>query len=200
MAVTQDRFTDWSPVWSPDGRWLYFSSDRGGSMNLWRIPVGANGLPGGDAQPVTTGTQSMGWAAFSQDGRRLVAMAYDRTNDVAFYELARLQRGETDPLRRLKLQSSVWCALSPDAEWISCSTRGGHEDLVLLRSLIEKHYQYTGSPKGEWVLEHWTELLPKFVKVMPKEYKKVLQKPKEQPAIPAAIVALPAMATQDLHG
>jgi Tol biopolymer transport system component len=134
VAVTQDRFTDWSPVWSPDGRWLHFSSDRGGSLNLWRIRVGANGLPGGDAQPVTTGTQSMGWAAFSQDGRRLVAMAYDRTNDVAFYGLARLQRGETDPLRRLKLQSSVWCALSPDAEWISCSTRGGHEDLVSLRS------------------------------------------------------------------
>ncbi len=134
VAVTQDRFTDWSPVWSPDGRWLYFASDRGGSMNLWRLPCGADGAPKGDAQPLTTGTQSMGWAAFSEDGRRMVAMAYDRTNDVSFYELARLRRGETAPLRRLKLQSSVWCTLSPDAEWIACSTRGAHEDLVLLRS------------------------------------------------------------------
>lgn len=134
VAVTQDHFTDWSPVWSPDGRWLFFSSDRGGSMNVWRVPVDAGGVPQGDAQPVTTGTQSMGWAAFSGDGRRMVAMAYDRTNEVSFFELARLRRGETAPLRRLKLQSSTWCTVSPDAEWIACSTRGAREDLVLLRS------------------------------------------------------------------
>ena len=35
--VTSDAALDWNPVWSPDGRFLYFSSDRGGSMNLWRI-------------------------------------------------------------------------------------------------------------------------------------------------------------------
>ena len=134
VAVTQDRFTDWSPIWSPDGRWLYFSSDRTGSMNVWRLPVDGDGVPVGDAQPVTTGTQSMGWAAFSGDGRRMVAMAYERTNEVSFYELSRLRQGETAPLRRLNLQSSTWCTVSPDAEWIACSTRGGHEDLVLLRS------------------------------------------------------------------
>jgi Tol biopolymer transport system component len=134
VAVTHDRFTDWSPVWSPDGRWLYFSSDRGGSMNVWRLPVDADGVPRGDAQPVTTGTQSMGWAAFSRDGRRMVAMAYDRTNEVSFYELPRLRRGETAPVRRLMLQSSTFCTVSPDADWIACSTRGAHEDLVLLRS------------------------------------------------------------------
>jgi Tol biopolymer transport system component len=134
VAVTQDHFTDWSPVWSPDGRWLFFSSDRGGSMNVWRLPVDAGGVPQGDAQPVTTGTQSMGWAAFSEDGRRMVAMAYDRTNEVSFFELARLRRGEMAPLRRLKLQSGTYCTVSPDAEWMACSTRGAHEDLVLLRS------------------------------------------------------------------
>jgi len=52
------------------------------------------------------------------------------------------------------------------------------EDLALLRGLVEKHYQYTGSPKAEWVLEQWNALLPKFVKVMPKEYRKVLEKQK----------------------
>ena len=39
MAVTSDAAIDWSPVWSPDGRFIYFSSDRGGAMNLWRIAV-----------------------------------------------------------------------------------------------------------------------------------------------------------------
>ena len=31
--------TDWNPVWSPNGLYLYYSSDRGGSMNLWRVPI-----------------------------------------------------------------------------------------------------------------------------------------------------------------
>ena len=39
VPVTQDAAVDWSPVWSPDGRYIYFSSDRGGAMNLWRIAV-----------------------------------------------------------------------------------------------------------------------------------------------------------------
>src|SRR5262249_3139173 len=39
VAVTNDPATDWNPVWSPDGRFLYFGSDRGGTLNLWRVPI-----------------------------------------------------------------------------------------------------------------------------------------------------------------
>src|SRR5262249_35129491 len=39
LRVTDDPPIDWNPVWSPDGKYLYFSSDRGGSMNLWRVPI-----------------------------------------------------------------------------------------------------------------------------------------------------------------
>ncbi|MBI2072106.1 MAG: protein kinase [Gemmatimonadetes bacterium] len=37
-AVTSGSTRNWSPAWSPDGRYLYFVSDRGGAMNLWRPP------------------------------------------------------------------------------------------------------------------------------------------------------------------
>ena len=30
---------DWNPRWSADGRYLYFASDRGGAMNIWRMPI-----------------------------------------------------------------------------------------------------------------------------------------------------------------
>ncbi|GAG41689.1 unnamed protein product, partial [marine sediment metagenome] len=39
VPVTSDVDLDWNPVWSTDGSYLYFSSDRGGSMNLWRVPI-----------------------------------------------------------------------------------------------------------------------------------------------------------------
>jgi eukaryotic-like serine/threonine-protein kinase len=39
VPVTSDPAIDWNPVWSPDGHFLLFSSDRGGTMNLWRVPI-----------------------------------------------------------------------------------------------------------------------------------------------------------------
>jgi Tol biopolymer transport system component len=37
--VTNDADTDWEPMWEEGGRALYFHSDRGGSPDLWRIPI-----------------------------------------------------------------------------------------------------------------------------------------------------------------
>jgi serine/threonine protein kinase len=39
VIVAESAASDWNPVWSPDGKYLYFASDRQGSMNLWRVPV-----------------------------------------------------------------------------------------------------------------------------------------------------------------
>ena len=73
VAVTQDAAIDWSPVWSPDGKFVYFSSDRGGAMNLWRVAVDqSSGRVLGDPEPVTAGVQaSSSLPRFSRDGSRL---------------------------------------------------------------------------------------------------------------------------------
>jgi len=47
-------------------------------------------------------------------------------------------------------------------------------DQQLVRDLIVKHVAATASPRGTWILEHWLQMLPKFVKVFPHEYKRVL--------------------------
>ena len=44
-----------------------------------------------------------------------------------------------------------------------------------VRQLIKRHADYTKSQKAFKVLALWEEMLPKFVKVMPKDYKRVLQ-------------------------
>jgi len=49
----------------------------------------------------------------------------------------------------------------------------GHDDEIL-KGLIQRHLLYTGSERARRVLENWTQYLPKFVKVMPLEYRRAL--------------------------
>jgi glutamate synthase domain-containing protein 2/glutamate synthase domain-containing protein 3 len=70
------------------------------------------------------------------------------------------------------------------------------EDINALRNLIERHVQFTDSRRGKWVLENWGDLLDKFVKVFPHEYKRVLGVAKrEQPYFVAS-----SQGEQVLHG
>jgi glutamate synthase (ferredoxin) len=41
--------------------------------------------------------------------------------------------------------------------------------------MIRKHVKYTNSPKGHEVLNNWGEYAPKFVKIIPKDYKRMMQ-------------------------
>ena len=47
-------------------------------------------------------------------------------------------------------------------------------DKERLKSLIENHHSYTNSPKANIILDNFENYLPKFIKVMPTEYKRVL--------------------------
>ena len=46
-------------------------------------------------------------------------------------------------------------------------------DIDKLRAMIERHLALTGSPRAAWILDNWTQTLPKFLKVYPHELKKV---------------------------
>ena len=49
------------------------------------------------------------------------------------------------------------------------------EDALELQNLIRRHAELTGSRKARRILDQWEIWLPLFVKVMPKDYKRVLQ-------------------------
>ncbi len=44
-----------------------------------------------------------------------------------------------------------------------------------LHQLIADHLRYTGSRRAREILDHWAEYLPKFVKVMPVEYRRAIE-------------------------
>jgi glutamate synthase domain-containing protein 3 len=71
------------------------------------------------------------------------------------------------------------------------------EDQQTLKDLINRHFEGTKSPRARWVLENWTAMLPKFVKVFPHEFKRVMAKR----AAAAAMQVIPAAETRAaLHG
>ena len=49
-----------------------------------------------------------------------------------------------------------------------------NDDIAELRELIEKHHTCTGSDLAKRLLENWPNTLTKFVKVMPRDFKRVL--------------------------
>jgi glutamate synthase (ferredoxin) len=54
---------------------------------------------------------------------------------------------------------------------IECSDK----DIALVKATIEKHVGYTGSPRGEFLLDNWDSELPKFFKVLPRDYERMLE-------------------------
>jgi glutamate synthase (NADPH/NADH) large chain len=55
---------------------------------------------------------------------------------------------------------------------------GDNDDIMELQQMISNHYLYARSELAERILVNWNEYLPKFVKVIPLEYKKVLEEQK----------------------
>ena len=137
VPVTADVSLLWSPVWSPDGRYLYFSSDRAGSVNVWRIRIDeVSGKPRGVPEQFTTPAQSSGLMSFSRDGRQMAYVSQAR--DLNLYKVG------FDPDREASSGESVAVTagstpladpdFSPDGQWIAFNSHLTPQNLFLVRS------------------------------------------------------------------
>jgi glutamate synthase (NADPH/NADH) large chain len=61
---------------------------------------------------------------------------------------------------------------------VELSAVDDRSDIIELQTMINNHLQYTSSKLAEQILSNWDEYLPQFVKVVPLEYKKVLEEQK----------------------
>jgi serine/threonine protein kinase len=108
--LTFDTRLGSGPVWSPDDRWIIYSSLRGGSFTLWRVPAA-----GGRPEPLTTGAGEDTDAAVTSDGRRLI---YTNARNTWTLTLLDLNTGRQKDLieRRIGLAFPIF---SPDGERIA---------------------------------------------------------------------------------
>ena len=81
LVITKDASTNWNPVWSPDGKYLYFASDRSGNMNFWRVAIDEeSGHVLAEPEAVVMPSNFSSHLSFSRDGRRMI---YVQTNNQA---------------------------------------------------------------------------------------------------------------------
>jgi serine/threonine protein kinase/Tol biopolymer transport system component len=146
VPAIQDEFVDWSPVWSPDGRYLYFASDRGGSMNLWRVRIDErSGEVGGKPEPVTTPAEWSGHLAMGPDGRRIAYTAQEFKSNIESAAFDPVALAVTGPVRSLTQgsRSVTYGKVAPDGSWIVFRTLAPQEDLFVIRSDGSDHRQIT---------------------------------------------------------
>ena len=75
------------------------------------------------------------------------------------------------------------------------------DDKDLVRGLLQRHIDLTGSPHAAWILEHWDTTQAHFIKVFPHEYKRVLGVPRADAVyVPPSNSSLLVAAGQAQHG
>jgi serine/threonine protein kinase/WD40 repeat protein len=84
VVVAKDfAVSNWNPVWSPDGRYLYFVSSRAGNMNFWRVRIDeSSGEVLGDPEAATTPSQYSRHLSFSRDGKRMLYVATNNRSNI----------------------------------------------------------------------------------------------------------------------
>ncbi len=137
VAVTNDAPTDWNPFWSADGRFLYFASDRGGSVNLWRVAIDeSSGRTLGDPESVILPAGFAGPLSASRDGRHIVYEARTTLPGIQrspFDPVAERITGEPVSIFRSSLPI-LGFEVSPDGQSIIFASGGARQDLFIMRS------------------------------------------------------------------
>jgi Tol biopolymer transport system component len=80
-SVTDSVFLHQSPEWAPDGRTLYYVSNRQGTRDVYALPMTTRGQPDGPSVRMTTGMGAHS-IAVSPDGGRIVYAVYRSTANV----------------------------------------------------------------------------------------------------------------------
>ncbi len=150
VEVIGDReHLSWKPTWSADGRFLYFLSNRGGSMNVWRTRIDeASGRILGEPEAVRVPARQVSGLSLGRDGQRILYATDDSKSNV--------ERAELDPATGEVLggltpvTTGSWsirsAQISPDGDWIAFDTESPQEDLFILRTDGTDQLQLTRDP------------------------------------------------------
>jgi eukaryotic-like serine/threonine-protein kinase len=143
--VTSDPASDFFPVWSPDGRRIAFSSNRGGTSNLYERTFG---VVGEDKLLLKSNGPDANARDWSPDGNYLL---YNAAGDIWALPMA----GNEKPMRVTETSfAELNPVLSPDARWMAYSTDETGEDQIYIQSFpqpgVRQQVSGTGGFQPRW--------------------------------------------------
>ena len=153
--VTNDPPLDWNPVWSPDGKYLYFGSDRDGTMNLWRIAMDEHsGKAQGPPEPAMLPTRFAAHFSFARNTGALAYAGVDLSESlwrVPFDPVSLRVTGPATPIigGAMLLIAFPGGEVSPDGKWIAFGNMGTQEDLFVARTDGSEIRQLTNDPEKD---------------------------------------------------
>jgi Tol biopolymer transport system component len=153
VPITKGKNFDHNPVWSSDGRQLFFISDRQGTHDIWWIPVDERGKPTDSAQCLTTGI-GIGSIALSRDGRVVAyAKVIERSNiwSIPIVPDCTLSIDNAQALTSENHYIDL-LSVSPDGQRIAFDTnRSGNQDIWVMRKDGSELRQLTTNSAHDWV-------------------------------------------------
>jgi serine/threonine protein kinase/WD40 repeat protein len=136
IALTNDRPLDWQPAWSPDGRFVYFNSDRGGTLGLARIAVDpGSGRPAGPIETLPVPANSARAFSISRDGGTIAYasdMVEGRILRLAIHGGADVSIGAAEPVMSGLPKLSANATVSPDGKRVAVVMGDTRESLYVL--------------------------------------------------------------------
>jgi Tol biopolymer transport system component len=126
--LTSDPAVDLTPVWTPDGRRIVFSSRRASTQNLYVQAADGTGV----VEPLTEGAETKQAFAITPDGSRLV---YRRVNPGSGGDLhvLSLTGAETNEALVTAPLDQTGAELSPDGRWLAYRSNESGSDEIYVR-------------------------------------------------------------------
>jgi TolB protein len=138
--LTTNRAIDTEGTWSPDGQSIFFTSDRSGGPQIYRIDVA-----GGSPQRVTFEGGYNARPRLSPDGSRLALVTLDRGN----YRIGVLDLEDSDLLILSTGRQDESPSFAPNSDSLIYATRQGRNGVLEMVSADGLVRQRLGSGRGD---------------------------------------------------
>jgi serine/threonine-protein kinase len=152
--ITGDESLNASPQWAPDGRALYWVSDRGGSRDIYQVAINQAGESAGEPQRLTTGLDVHG-ISLAADGTHLAYSSFRTFSNIWFHPVPAASSGPVPATAARPLTSGNQTIesvdVSADGRWLVFeSDRGGNPDLYRMPTAGGEAVQLTTDPAGDF--------------------------------------------------
>ena len=112
--LTYDRHDNVFPIWSPDGRWIYFQSNASGPFNIYRKRADGSGAP----ESVRQSPNLEGTSSFTDDGREMLFDDFSPETGTDIWYLP-LEPGANANVFLKTPAEEEDAVFSPDGKWVA---------------------------------------------------------------------------------